>query len=545
MKNLVSFLRKYPHLVKVPLCLDLYRYTLLPHPSKFTRRTTFKFLNHNDTGCAFYSFLRKFTKEVKHLQVVPFYSNRNTFEVEAPTGIFKEAQNSFHLDSLKGCLGQSFNQLSRHIKVYFKGVVPENACLTTQEYLGRSQRRSQSRWADREQNTSKAKCTDKQDSSGTSPSALKNSGLQLFHISSLVTRFGENYSYVAHHINSIFSLELEKVKIQENLKSMPSTRGKNRGQKRRKMQNTAQFGAEQAPLESNNISSSWEQGYCHFPRHTNKCFHANFENKVQSRREQLQKEENSMYKNHFSTQPTSQTQGASSQLKQEEPIIPEPEGLFHSRHGTTNFGENHFQMASHINQYFKGQRGPSEEIDRNLLKEMGPGSATSERLKTVTIMDCLRHPTSAIPDLLGGYLKLGPLTRTGEPKPAITSLEAILNKKVSWGYTFSAVTLIKSMRSWKYKNELVFSLDRCTVCSLWVIFSRLFSGCLESEAGRENDTCADCQSGTSFISRSSDYLHRITQRTPHPLPFMQSFNVAGLLEVKQCKVLKLYKLFLL
>ncbi|KAG8002506.1 Calcium-independent phospholipase A2-gamma [Nibea albiflora] len=61
---------------------------------------------------------------------------------------------------------------------------------------------------------------------------------------------------------------------------------------------------------------------------------------------------------------------------------------------------------------------------------MDPRSAASERLKTVSFMDCLRHPTSAIPDLLGAYLKLGPLTQAGKPKPAMMSPEAILNKKL-------------------------------------------------------------------------------------------------------------------
>ncbi|XP_040009496.1 calcium-independent phospholipase A2-gamma-like [Xiphias gladius] len=458
-RYLVSLLRRHPRLAKAPLYLDIHRYSLLspPHLSRFTRKATFKNLNHSDPVCTSYHFLRDFTQEVKHLQVVRFYtsSNRDVFKAEAPIGIFEEAQNSFHWTSLRRRLGQSFTQLSRHINIYFKrkDVVPlaENASLlvATPEYLGRSQRRSQAQQAARERNVSEgkdtplvSKCKDKRESPGTSPSTQEISGLQLFHISSLATRFGESYSYVANHINSVFSRSFAKTELQENLKTMSSTRETHRRQKRRKMQNTCiinskeaemsqvKSSAEQKTEESNNVSSSWDEGYNHFARHINKYFGARVTDEVPNRREQLAVEKKSTSKNYFSTQPTSQTQGATSKLKQEEPIIPQPGCLFHNSHITTNFGENYFQMASHINQYFKGQSGLDEDTDRNLLITMDPGSATSERLKTVTFMDCLRHPTSAIPDLLGAYLKLGLLTQTSKPKSAITSPEAILNKKL-------------------------------------------------------------------------------------------------------------------
>ncbi|KAE8292984.1 Calcium-independent phospholipase A2-gamma [Larimichthys crocea] len=64
-------------------------------------------------------------------------------------------------------------------------------------------------------------------------------------------------------------------------------------------------------------------------------------------------------------------------------------------------------------------------------------------------MDCLRHPTSAIPDLLGAYLKLGPLTQAGKPKPAMMSPEAILNKKEK-----TAVTLLRKRRTYR-DNQLL------------------------------------------------------------------------------------------
>ncbi|KAM7405056.1 hypothetical protein PAMP_012345 [Pampus punctatissimus] len=449
-RYLMGLLRKYPRLAKAPLYLDLHRYSLLlpPYPPRFTRK-------YNDTGSTSHCFCRDFTKEAKHLQIVRFYSssNRDTFKAEAPIGIFEEAQNSFHLSSLGGRLGQSFNRLSRHINVYFKrkDIVPlvENAGLvvTTPEYLSRSQRRFQSQQAARERNISEGKdttqtvkCKGNQESSGTSPLIKENYGLQLFHISTLATRFGESYSYVANHINSVFSRGVTKVQIQENLETMSATRRANRRQKRRKMQNKyilnpkaeisqEKSGDDQAIVKPNNISNSWEEGYLHFARHINKYFGAKVTDETghQNKQESLPVEKNSTYQKHFSTQSTSQTQGTTLQQSQEEAIVSETGGLFHSSGNTSNFGENFFEMSSHINQYFKGQSG----LDESTINKTHRGSVTPERLKTVSFMDCLRHPTSAIPDLLGAYLKPATLSQTREPKPATRQPpEAILNKKL-------------------------------------------------------------------------------------------------------------------
>nr|XP_046252974.1 calcium-independent phospholipase A2-gamma-like isoform X2 [Scatophagus argus] len=184
-------------------------------------------------------------------------------------------------------------------------------------------------------------------------------------------------------------------------------------------------GGDQTGMESNNISNRWEEGYLHFARHINKYFGAKVTDEAsqdQPKREQLVKTVEKSSENHFPKQSTSQTQGATLQPKQE------IKGLFHSSSNATSFGENYFQMAGHINQYFKGQSELDEDTDRNLLVAMNSDSAPSE--KTVSFMDCLRHPTSAIPDLLGAYLKVGPLTQTSKPKHAKASPEAVLNRKV-------------------------------------------------------------------------------------------------------------------
>lgn len=440
-RYLMILLRKYPHLAKAPLCQDIYRSSPLssPHPSRCTRKSAFKSLSCNNINSTFNQFPRDYSKEVKHLQFVHFYSSssRNTFKPEAPVGILEEAKSSFNRGLAGGRLGQSFNQLARHINIYFKrkDVVPldENACLvvTTPEVLCRSQRRGLSDRAAREPKTSESnnamqtlKCKDKQEISGRTPPTQGNSALQLFHISSLVTTFGESYSYVAAHINSVFSRGFTKDPVQEDMGAIPSPRMAHRRPEKRKIQNSCitntqeaenthvKFRADQEVREPASTSSSWEDGFLHFARHINKYFGAKVTDKVDQHRLTT-----STYRSQFPTQSVSKTQASMSQSKLEDP-------LFHSSHNATNFGENYSQMAGHINQYFKGQSELDEDIDTNLT-QMGAGSATSER--TVSFMDCLRHPTSAIPDLLGTYL--GPKTRTS--RPSTMSPQAILNKKVS------------------------------------------------------------------------------------------------------------------
>lgn len=424
-------LRTCPRLAKGPLCLGVHGNSLLssPHPARLTKKTSMKYLHCSGTTCSSSHSLKDYTREVTHYQLVRFCSSssRDTFKAGAPIGIMEK--NSFNLSSVGGHLGQSFSQLSRHINIYFrrKDVAPHHPSVTALDYVGRSQRRSQTQRAAREQKLTEDK--DKQEISRTGPSMQTDSRLQLFHMSSLATTFGESYSYVAQHINSVFSRGFAKVPVQGDSESVPFPRRTHRMQKRRKMENTdvkkdaersVNLEDDQEAVKPNLISSGWEEGYLHFARHINKYFGAKVtDDHTRHRREQLPSPSHS----------TSQTPVAMSQSKQEEPSSAGTRGLFHSSRDATNFGENHFQMANHINQYFKGQNGLDEDVDTNLLVEKDLGSAASE--KAVSFMDCLRHPTSALPGLLGAYLKLGPLTQTGKPRPAIMSAETVLSKKVS------------------------------------------------------------------------------------------------------------------
>uniref|UniRef100_A0A3B5B4X8 Calcium-independent phospholipase A2-gamma-like n=1 Tax=Stegastes partitus TaxID=144197 RepID=A0A3B5B4X8_9TELE len=268
----MSPIRKDQRLAKALLSQDLHKYSQLspPQASRFARQASLKNVKHCDA--ASHCFLRDFAKEARHLQIVRFYSSseRDAFKGDAPVGIFEEAQSSFHLSSLGGRLGQSFNRLSRHINVYFKRTdavaLAENATLvvTTPEYLGRPQRRRQSHRAASEPNVSESKdtaqtleCKSKQKNTETSSSPQELSALQLFHISSLATRFGESYSYVAHHINSVFSLGFAK--HQDDLETVSSNRGINRRQKRRKMQNTYIRNMKEEEEEPTQITASSEK----------------------------------------------------------------------------------------------------------------------------------------------------------------------------------------------------------------------------------------------------------------------------------------------
>uniref|UniRef100_A0A3Q1CZD9 PNPLA domain-containing protein n=1 Tax=Amphiprion ocellaris TaxID=80972 RepID=A0A3Q1CZD9_AMPOC len=292
----MSPIRKDQRMAKALLSLDKYSQLPPSQPSRSARQAAFNNVKHSDACSTSHCFLRDYTKEARHLQIVRFCSSsdRDAFKADAPVGIYEEAQSNFHLSSLGGRLGQSFNQLSRHINIYFKRknavALAENVTLvvTTPEYLGRQQRRRQSQRATTEQNVSESKDTaqSKQESSETSSSTKELSALQLFHTSSLATRFGESYSYVAHHINSVFSRGFAKVRGQEDLEAVSSTRGTNRRQKRRKLQNTyitnakdddlpqVTSSSEKAAVEHNNLSSSWEEGYLYFARHINRYFGA-------------------------------------------------------------------------------------------------------------------------------------------------------------------------------------------------------------------------------------------------------------------------------
>lgn len=339
-------------------------------------------------------------KEVRRLSLVRLYSSsgRNAVKAEAPVGIVEEAESN--LTSVGGRLGQSFSRLSAHINFYFKRkeTLP---VVVTPGFSGRSVTREQNRPREDE---------DKHNVSETASSPQGGPDLQLFHISSLATAFGQSYSYVSNHINSAFSRKFSQVPAEENLEEKPLPARTPRKLRRRKQHSIAnsevEWDAGQATARPDSASSGWEDGYRLFARHINRYFGASVE------QDQTVGD---------------QRPGAPLQQKQEAAAAAPPPGLFHRSRHATDFGESYFQTASHINQYFKGGTETDEDVERDPA-DTGSGPATLK--KSISLMDCLRHPASAIPDLLGAYFNAGPSARAGTQRPAATAAHTVLKKKV-------------------------------------------------------------------------------------------------------------------
>ncbi|XP_061629330.1 LOW QUALITY PROTEIN: calcium-independent phospholipase A2-gamma-like [Phyllopteryx taeniolatus] len=367
------FLRRYP--ACEPLHLHPYSSVPASHLSRFAHKTLCRNVNLSDDSSVSNRFLSGFSPKVKHLQIVRWYlpSNRGAFRAQTTAGLIEAPQNSLELTAR----GQTFNRLSRNVNDVSRA---ENA----PAYISRMQRRSPSQRASAQRPTSEANETtvqspgDEQEDSGLASQA--NSGLQLFHISSLATRFGESYNYVAKHINSVFSLGFTKVQVPAKGEI---TKGSDRRSKKRKRQSYHVMHSkdtEISPLTSSadeatvepNYSHSWEEGYRHFAKHINRYFGAKVTDDAgrHSRPEPL-------------------APSPSHARHSRDRVGPET-GLFHSGHNTTRF----------------------------------------DRQKAISFMDCFHHPTRVIPDLLGAFLDRVPSPQNRKPKHAVTSPEAAFGEKL-------------------------------------------------------------------------------------------------------------------
>lgn len=387
-RYLMILLRKCPRLPEASLCPRMHRTSppALSHSLLFTRKSAARNLNRTD-----------------RVRFVRFYSSgRDAFKAEAPVGTLEEAK--INPTTEGGRLGQSFSRLSAHINFYFR----KKDVVVTPVYPGVSVPRQQK--LPREDK-------DEHEISETASSSQGKPDLQLFHISSLATVFGESYSYVAKHINSTFSREFSQVPAEKKVDEVPLTTRTPRKLKRRKQQHSianseglrgqVKVDAHQGRVTAK-PSSSWEEGCRQFARHINRYFGA----KVADER----------------GQPAGERLPGAQQKREEAGAAP-PRGLFHHSRHATDFGENYFQTASHINQYFKGPSETDEDVDGDQV-ETDSGSFTLK--KGVSFMDCLRRPTSAIPDLLGTYFSTRPLTRAGKQQPSVTSTQTVLKKKVKF-----------------------------------------------------------------------------------------------------------------
>lgn len=391
-RYLMILLRRCPRLPEASLCLRMHRASppAVSHSLLFTGKSA-----------------APNPKRTNRIRFVRFYSSagRNAFKAEAPVGIVEEAQSN--LTTVGGRLGQSFSRLSAHINCYFKrkDIAP---VVVPPVHPGRSVTELSREDKDRDEIFEPASWS------------RRKPDLQLFHISSLATAFGESYGYVANHINSTFSRTFSQVPGETTVDEVPLPTRTPRKLKRRKQphgvadseglgRGQVDLDANQGPVLADRPSNSWEEGYRQFARHINRSFGA----RVTDERDQPAGE---------------RLPSAASQRKQEEAAA-SPQGLFHHSRHATDFGENYFQTAGHINQYFKGQREVDEDVDAGLM-ETDSGSVPLQ--KAVSLMDCLRHPASAIPDLLSSYFSTGPASQAAKQPSAGMSAQTALKKKVTF-----------------------------------------------------------------------------------------------------------------
>ncbi|XP_067226735.1 calcium-independent phospholipase A2-gamma-like [Chanodichthys erythropterus] len=375
------------------------------------------------------------------LQMYHLYStsSRETFRAEAPIGVNQNSRTTFRLHLIGLRLGESFNRLSRHINLYFKqkqiSVIDygQNELKSAvQEPLTRIQRRVQRERCSGESRDFIGTPSIEQVHQTSSNQHLTSAypGLQLFHISSLANRFGETYSYVANHINSVFSRNPAK-QIHVEVSPDDGFR-RSRSRKRRVMGNKSVLCRETEQAQQNislgtrpeidhNVSSSWEEGYLHFARHINRYFGAKVADTVEES-PQFSHTETNILKTSVSLDPLNKTKDRTSLLQ---PKFP---GLFHMSSLTTRFGENYTYMANHINRYFKGSAASeNEEVGGELYTERYRDSSEhmASQEKPVPFFECLLKP-STLPGFVGSYLGISSRRRSDH----IKTPEEMLDKTV-------------------------------------------------------------------------------------------------------------------
>ena len=468
LRFIIGFLRGLPRYARPPLCSDL---SLNPTQLGSLQRLSFtRRASHRKAKTSGHCMLRSTpdhlarnsTREVRYLQAVGFCSSSDRSDLKAspPIGIIRESPTGFQWSALRDRLGHSFNRLSRHINVYFKQkdtqtvalVESASLLLAAPEYVSRLRKRNQSqrvvreRVVFREKDTAQElKCEDKDRTSKTPPgeeaSPPKHSGVQLFHPSSLAMRFGENYIHVANHVNSFFSRSgLSDLTIHNDLENVHSNKVSTRRQRSRNTQ------AEQKPRgqidaepssnsDKGNTSSNIAEAYLLFASHINRYFGAKVEDN--SSKDQFLGDKPRQTVDSHQKEPselsTSETQINSSQLRREKHSNSKSEGLFHSSTNATPFGESYLQMANHVNEYFNGPKTLEDDDGADALSYLRALESQvylSQTPKVVSFVDCLLQPTSAIPTLLGGYLRALPWAQSSPATQTTAPPQAVLKRKV-------------------------------------------------------------------------------------------------------------------
>ncbi|XP_033904605.2 calcium-independent phospholipase A2-gamma-like isoform X1 [Acipenser ruthenus] len=401
-------------------------------------------------------------------------SSRNSSKGEAPIGVCQEDKASFQLSNLGASFGESFQHLSQHINVYFGGKrlegegshkTADGRVIEIWEVRDQEPHLRMARGTQHYSGYRKGRLVKEEHGPLQVDSEAENqipSKVQLFHISGLATKFGESYSYVASHINTLFSRGQSRGE-QPPESDFSRVAGRSwRGARQRKHagsesrigRNTAEtqpHGSVQSsgqdpvagvdPLQDSEYRDSY---YQYLAQYINQYFGSNEPaiKPIESAR--------SIDVNHVETGNTAKPNvSAPVNLKREAVCktaeqksiqdhkapasVPKTPGLFHISSLATSFGASYSQMANHVNCYFKGEgvwEEETEEEEGECTEEVLYESTAPPQVKKRTFLQYLTQPTGTVQDLLGSYLGMRPRSQVAQPSSGVTASGDGINRRV-------------------------------------------------------------------------------------------------------------------
>lgn len=339
------------------------------------------------------------------------------FKPRVPVRIYTDSKANFQMHVRFG----NSKRLSRHI-MYFKPKEISASCQavfvsTLQKPLNGVQKQAQTQndIEGKEAREFKQVQFSSISQSDKSHSISRYPKIQLFHMSSLVTRFGESYSYVASHINSVFSKQAgmqvpssEDILRRTGTVSRTAAKNLSTHMSETVPQETCPIHLKSSIMDVNNtdVCSSLEEGYLHFARHINRYFGAKVTDTVKESPHQQGKASETHqlpYSDHHKSCAASH-----------DTLPLRSKSLFHISNLATHFGENYAYMATHINRYFKSS------VDEEMEREPYSGQTGSSLEKHASIFQGLLNPFS-IQNLLGSYIGRGSSSPT-TVDPALDSV---------------------------------------------------------------------------------------------------------------------------
>ncbi|XP_028849283.1 calcium-independent phospholipase A2-gamma-like [Denticeps clupeoides] len=339
-------------------------------------------------------------------QTVQLYtpSRRDAFKMKAPIGICQEDNTAFRTSL--GQIGESFQHLSKHINFYFtqkvKTAVPisSSGIDSRLQELGRREKRKSkgtvmaSIALDNKVQVEALMAAEAVEFTTESPKLYP--GLELFHMSSIATQFGESYSYVANHINSVFSGRVRAFLATPCRKTHKSSRDVNEELLH------GEFKASYGKVES------WEEGYLHFARHINKYFGA----KVTDSKASV----------------GSQDQAGAYHGAETQYLKSKSTGLFHMSNITTGFGASYAHTANHINYYFKGQKALENDLERDHMDCTTASEQSILQEKPLSFKHLLLHPATSMTGLFSNYLGTRSKSHEDQAASAPVTSQSMLEK---------------------------------------------------------------------------------------------------------------------